>query len=662
MRGVVVWLVAILALVAGCANEPHVSLDTFDLRVGDRTTQVHLPGTVDREWLGHPASFVLTAHVVLPVWLHNRDAAVIVPGLLGFDGMRIDGVPAQPLDDDFTTSATVIPHAFTIPAAQTAKGYVDLELHFAYVSITAGHFMSAPRIAAGARGDGRYQWTRAINSDGGWAAVFMLLAIGLVHGIVFVLDRTRRLQAWFALFAIGAALLVILYSRGAQWLGGHSHSAAWTIAFLTGWCGLRYQLAYFEWEPRKWVAIAPLYLIVPWGLFHDPFTAPLNHQRIVGLYSIILLGYIFAVDLRAVRHRRHAAWPQGLSIFTFNLLTVVDIIAAMHIRELAGGVRLLGLAYVTLAIFNSVILAVDHRRHLADLAGANLELRRQIAERSRELSEALANMSSGKTKLVAGDVIDDRYRVIKKLGERGMGAVYEVERIRDHAHFAMKMLLDTSKSSALARFAREGQIAAEIAHPNVLGVVDVGTSQQGLFVVTELVDSGSLEEFRQRFGDRAWAVPVLKQIAAGVAALHGAGVVHRDLKPGNVLLGSDGRPRIADFGIAALRDNKVDVLAATRDQLTAAGALLGTPIYMAPELARGAENASVASDVFAFGVLAYEMLTGKLPFATPPVLDALVGRTSDAPRPSGDATIDKFVMDALALDPKKRPSLDSLTA
>ena len=311
---------------------------------------------------------------------------------------------------------------------------------------------------------------------------------------------------------------------------------------------------------------------------------------------------------------------------------------------------------------------------MKELGRANVELRRQIAERSRALSEALATLDSaprGGSRLREGDVVDDRYRVVRALGSGGMGTVSEVERVSDGKRLALKALHEASNRAALARFAREAQIAAEIEHPNVVRIYDVGVASSGfLYVVMELATGGSLEDARRRFGDRAFALPILQQVADGLAALHGHGVIHRDLKPANVLLDDARHVRIADFGIAALRGDElglaktIDVAGATAvdAKLTRAGDLLGTPLYMAPELARGAERASAASDVFAFGVLAYEVVSGHMPFSDPPVLDALVGRTSAPPSPLSDSSIDLLIMGALSLDPGARPTLQEIAS
>jgi serine/threonine-protein kinase len=161
---------------------------------------------------------------------------------------------------------------------------------------------------------------------------------------------------------------------------------------------------------------------------------------------------------------------------------------------------------------------------------------------------------------------------------------------------------------------------------------------------------------------------MLRQMAAGLVALHEAGVVHRDLKPANVLLDEKGRAMLSDFGIArmgVIEMGAVDPEAATASPgkgsaLTGTGAWIGTPLYMAPEAARGARESAPALDVFAFGLVAYELLTGKLPFATPPVLLELVGQPLPAPPPLETVGLDPRVRDVLtrclAESPSARPT------
>ena len=161
-------------------------------------------------------------------------------------------------------------------------------------------------------------------------------------------------------------------------------------------------------------------------------------------------------------------------------------------------------------------------------------------------------------------------------------------------------------------------------------------------------------------------------MAAGLVALHEAGVVHRDLKAANVLLDAAGNAKLSDFGIArmgAIPMGAVDPDAPTAapargSALTGTGAWIGTPLYMAPEAARGGREVGPAVDVFAFGLVAHELLTGKLPFATPPVLLALVGQSLPAPAPLDvaglDARLRALLAACLSEPPAARPTAQAL--
>jgi serine/threonine-protein kinase len=185
---------------------------------------------------------------------------------------------------------------------------------------------------------------------------------------------------------------------------------------------------------------------------------------------------------------------------------------------------------------------------------------------------------------------------------------------------------------ALARLAREAESAAAIDHPNGVRVLDIDIDAHGvLFLAMELVDGRSLHDERHRFGDAAWALPLLPQIADALAAIHAGGVIHRDLKPSNILL-AGGKIKVVEFGIAHLYLRSSSQHGTTRriarapecvlieNALTQAGTLLGSPPYMAPELASGMERSSPAADIFSFGVVAYEILSGRLPHDRPPVI------------------------------------------
>src|SRR5205085_1673252 len=136
-----------------------------------------------------------------------------------------------------------------------------------------------------------------------------------------------------------------------------------------------------------------------------------------------------------------------------------------------------------------------------------------------------------------GEVFDGRYRILSALGRGGMGVVYEVERVPDGRRLALKVVRHELTGRAAARFAREAEIGARVHHANLVSIVDVGIAAGSTpFLVMELLRGGSMEEQRARFGDVAWALPFVGQIASGLAALHAHQIVHRDLKPANVLL------------------------------------------------------------------------------------------------------------------------------
>ena len=265
--------------------------------------------------------------------------------------------------------------------------------------------------------------------------------------------------------------------------------------------------------------------------------------------------------------------------------------------------------------------------------------------------------------IVPGAIVEDRYRVFDRIGAGGMGAVYRVERLTDGRRLALKVLTGVADRMALARFAREAQVAAEIDHPNVVSVLDVDVSRSGmLFLVMELVAGGSLADRRERYGDVTWVLPLLRQVTAALAAMHARGIVHRDLKPSNILM--DGvTPKVADFGLASLAERAISVDAATVDknaapaeslQLTRTGAVMGTPLYMAPELSRGGRDAQPSSDIFSLGVVAYELLSKELPR---PPLRPLARTRGDLPAELC-ALVDSCLLEA----PDARPSAATIVS
>jgi tRNA A-37 threonylcarbamoyl transferase component Bud32 len=217
-----------------------------------------------------------------------------------------------------------------------------------------------------------------------------------------------------------------------------------------------------------------------------------------------------------------------------------------------------------------------------------------------------------------GRELASRYRVEALLGKGAMGAVYRARHIKVGRSFAVKVLHQRLLTDAKLkkRFERESELAGKLHHINVVGVVDVGETDDGIhFMVMEYANGKTLGSIMDGPLDPERTVEIVKQLLDGLDHAHAHGLVHRDFKPENVIIEVDHqgneRPRIVDFGIAILRDQ-----ASTpnrEDRLTTAGLVLGTPHYMAPEHAMG-EGVDHRIDLFALGVIVYEMLTGRMPY------------------------------------------------
>ncbi|MBL9110034.1 MAG: serine/threonine protein kinase [Myxococcales bacterium] len=229
------------------------------------------------------------------------------------------------------------------------------------------------------------------------------------------------------------------------------------------------------------------------------------------------------------------------------------------------------------------------------------------------------------TTLTPGSVVGGRYRIERPLGEGAMGAVYLAEHVHMRKQVALKVLLSEARENKeiVARFEREAIAAAHIDHPNVVSASDFGTTEDGLFfLVLELVKGESLRDVVEAGPlplDRV--VAIATQMGAALTKAHGMGIVHRDLKPENVMLvPREGEPelvKVLDFGIA-----KVPTRGAEGAALTAAGAIFGTPEYMSPEQALG-QPVDARADLYAFGIILFELLTGKRPFDSETVMGYL---------------------------------------
>jgi len=257
---------------------------------------------------------------------------------------------------------------------------------------------------------------------------------------------------------------------------------------------------------------------------------------------------------------------------------------------------------------------------------------------------------------LAGRVLDRRYQVRRRLARGGMATVYEAVDLRLDRGVAVKVMHPAlaADDDFVARFRREAKAAARLAGPHVVAVTDQGCDGDTVFLVMELIEGRTLRDVLRERGSlsAAQALEVLEPVLAALAAAHRAGLVHRDVKPENVLLGDDGSIKVADFGLARAVD--ASPLSAT------AGILLGTVAYVAPEqVERRVSDAR--TDVYAAGIVLFEMVTGRPPFDGESALSVAYQHLNDTvPAPSSlnrsvPPVIDDLVLRATARDPDLRP-------
>jgi eukaryotic-like serine/threonine-protein kinase len=278
--------------------------------------------------------------------------------------------------------------------------------------------------------------------------------------------------------------------------------------------------------------------------------------------------------------------------------------------------------------------------------------------------------------VAAGDTIG-RYIILARLGAGGMGVVFTAYDPQLDRKVALKLLrtgAGLGKDEARARLIREAQAMSQLAHPNVVAVYDVGTATTGeVYIAMELVEGETLTSWLGHW-DRSWReiLELFFQAGRGLSAAHARGLVHRDFKPDNVLVGTDGRVRVTDFGLARSLLEQVDELArdmprpeleALRVTLTATGTVLGTPRYMAPEQLRGAD-ADARSDQFSFCIALYEALYGCHPLPGDSVIDMVQHGAEARPAPEDTkvpVAIGRAIGRGLSSEPVRRfPTLAAL--
>ncbi len=281
-------------------------------------------------------------------------------------------------------------------------------------------------------------------------------------------------------------------------------------------------------------------------------------------------------------------------------------------------------------------------------------------KRTVRRSDIVVVREDGSSCIQPGAIIDQRFKIIRELGCGGMGTVYLANHLQMNKEVALKVMHAkfVDDPGLASRFQREARALAAVSHPNIVNISSFGMIDDLPYMVMEFVRGGSLADLlvtKRRFAVSE-ALPVFRQICAGVTALHAAGILHRDLKPDNVMLipgPNEWQAKLVDFGLAQICQDGKEI-----QRLTATGQVVGDPRYMSPEQCRG-QQLDQRSDVYSMGCLMYETLTGSPPFVSGNAMLTMFKRLNEPvpPFPPGldiPSCYEEIVMDAMALDRDQR--------
>src|SRR5262245_4068868 len=329
----------------------------------------------------------------------------------------------------------------------------------------------------------------------------------------------------------------------------------------------------------------------------------------------------------------------------------------------------------------ALYLSRDEREvFLAEACAADDDLRREIETLLAAHEDAGSFLQSPALEVAALEIVSDEvtsptvqligrelanYRIVSLLGRGGMGEVYLAEDKRLHRKIALKLLPSefTNDAELVRRFEREAKAASATNHPNILTIYEIGQAEGLRFIATEFVDGVTLRQAMRSDGmSVAESLSVAIQVASALSAAHEAGIIHRDIKPENVMVRRDGIVKVLDFGLAKLKPQQnlpVDSQVDTQRKITHPGTVMGTVGYMSPEQVRGQE-ADTRADIFSFGMILYEMLSGKRAFNGASVADVMSAILKEEPPELGETNakispaLEKIVRRCLEKKPERR--------
>jgi serine/threonine-protein kinase len=751
-RAVLLAIAALLSCACG-GGEAVIAVDGWTASFpGAAPAPVHLPARFDRQLPQEKTSYALESTVRLPLEMQGRPLTFVIRHLPALATLYVDGAEATLLDPSaLDVYRRAGPQRWRVPAEATKDGAIALRLEVEHAWTQSAWILATPELHASLTGGARLAAVSAFNAGAAAFAITAATFVVLLFGFLSLSLAGRRRLA-YGLFALGGAAGLFypafLLGLTQPIFGVYDAPIVAVMLSVAAVAAIHFSHAYFDLKPphAAW-RFVPLVAAGAALAAHDPFTA----SHFLGPIVVVITLLNAAVQvLLLVRLARGKPRPRNLYLIVLAwpataILGVPDFVAWLGAGDVLMGLRTASVGMTLICVLQAAALSREHLLSLGhadelntELAARvsmleskhrevevlNDELKRQIAARTRQLAESFVAdaevVHEPVEALDPGDLVQERYRVARMIGTGGMGAVYDVERLADKKHFALKVLSVMSDGAARARFAREAQAAATVSHPNVVSIVDFDVAKEGyLFLVMELVEGNTLLEVRRRHRDVPWTLYVLAQVAAGLDAVHAKGIVHRDLKPGNVLLsrGADGRRplvKITDFGISSMVDERASMalraalpLPPTTDPpghaedpdplgdapteievdsskmptvandtpapkrtpnapLTETGVVFGTPSYMAAELYHGTKMATRSADVYSLAVIAFELLTGRRPFRESPLAAMMEGRDLPAAMPfrtacpSLDPAVAKLLDRAIGHDPSARPTAREL--
>ena len=654
-------LVATLVSVA-CTADPYVSVANWNLSTADgKSSPIHAPQRFNDLLPGHPATYWLDADVALPPSLRGRPLTLTWADTQALATLSVDGQSILPMSllpfDRVRPSRREL--VFRLPDTVTKRTAVHLRLGVHHVDTYTGRIGRAPRLAAGLTGEHQLHVAADVNYAIVVGTVAVIALLAFASGAAFLIDRRRVAAGWYSLMNLGIVTSGLTGLGLAQLVVSSDVRRAPLVAVpLVCVSGAAFTYAQFRLKlPRRiWIAVALLgavALVLGWPAFASP--------RRYFLFLLLELTWVAAYQAPTIaRLVRKPEWrwqavgnlgalaalaggvaleiPAHLiDVFPLACLVCTSALGLMLLRAHTTGLHALN---VTL---ESHISLLEERNQ--EVRQLNEELRLQAHHRAEALARLERLSSQSEPAPAIGTVLGARYRILAALWRDRDGAVYEVERILDGRRLTLK---------ALGR-AREARFPS-IAHPNVVGVLDMDIDASGLpYVVMDLVKGELLTAEQARFGDATFAHEVVRQAARGLAALHDAGIVHGNLTPAKVLLERRADDtfcvKIVDFGFGVRRpagkpagvlatDGFIPFVLGDTSEEIDRGAL----VYAAPELSIDAQEAGPASDVWSLGVVAHQLGCGRLPCLDPVELGALTG------------PLRRVVEGCLELDPRRRPS------